>query len=189
MESIDDIIGSDRALELTFDSRNRQLSAEDWSAYLHLRKFDEDYDELDGEVAASARLVRVNLDAPGWLDSLDAESADLEAVGAAFVDRIRIAEVDEDRVVGSSLTIIDDIAVELHHRGSQLSHALVRGIAHMFRDDIIKFGRRIYNWRRWVRFDSAPLAKAQVRREFEGLRGKSPIGRRKPPRNIHARSA
>lgn len=36
MESIEDVIGTDLALELTFDSRRRLLSAEVWSADLHL---------------------------------------------------------------------------------------------------------------------------------------------------------
>lgn len=137
MESIDDVIGANRALELTFDSRYRQLSAEDWSAYLHLRTFDENDEELDEEVAASAHLVRVNLDGPDWFDSLDAESGDLEAIGEAFVDRERIAELDENSLFASTLTIIDHIEVDPKHRGSQLSHSLVRGISHVFRDDII----------------------------------------------------
>lgn len=62
VETIEDVIGEDRALELSFDIRFRQLSAEDWNAHLFLRKFDENSDEAANELVSSAQLVRVSLD-------------------------------------------------------------------------------------------------------------------------------
>lgn len=138
MESIAEIIGEERVLELNFDSRYGQLAAEHWNASLRQLEFDE-HDELiePGTLLASARLVRVNLDDGDWLDSLDAESGDLEAVGSAFTDRFRVAGVDEAVLFAESLVVVDFVSVAKEHRGSELSHALVRGIAHIFRSDII----------------------------------------------------
>ncbi|MFS0729954.1 hypothetical protein ABC270_07725 [Curtobacterium sp. 1P10AnD] len=138
MESIEDVIGVDRALDLHFDSRDRQLSAESWSAQLTQRHFDEDYEETDAsQVVASATLVRVDLNDVDWFDSLDAESGDLAAIASAFLDRGALAEVDEDAAFADSLTIIDFVSVPKEHRGSRISHALVQGVGHILRSDIV----------------------------------------------------
>jgi hypothetical protein len=132
------IIGERRALELRFDSRHRQLDAESWFATLSLQEFDENDNEVDeGSVLASAILVRVNLQHEDWFDSLDAESGDLAQVGEALSDRSLIADVDEDSLFADSLIIVDFVSVMEEHRGARLSHALVRGIAHIFRSDIV----------------------------------------------------
>lgn len=129
MESIEQVIGEDRMLELKFDSRNSQLSAQDWTASLRSLEFDDDGDLMDdSELLASARLVRVSMLDGNWLDSLDAESGDLQAVGAAFVEWDRVADVDEASAFSDSLVVIDFISVPVKHRGSRLSEALARGI-------------------------------------------------------------
>jgi len=137
MEDLEQVIGEGHALGMSFDSSYRQISAEDWSANLIRKNFDEFGEEQAGSVISSARLVRVGLDNPQWFESLDAESADLAAVGSAFLDRDRVAEVDEDSLFADSLTIIDFIGVDPEHRGSRFSHALAHGIAHIFRGDVI----------------------------------------------------
>jgi hypothetical protein len=91
----------------------------------------------DSELLASARLVRVNMLDGSWLDSLDAESADQQAVGAAFVEWDRVADVDEASAFSDSLVVIDFISVPMKHRGSRLSEALARGIGHVFRNEIV----------------------------------------------------
>lgn len=137
MDSIEDIIGSNRALELSFDSRHRMLSGEDWFAELVERRFDDEGDELPGVRLASARLVRVGLNDARWYDSLDADSGDLEAVAAAFVDRGQVDGLDPDATFAESLTVIDFIGVEESWRGDRLSHSLTRAIGHIFRNDIV----------------------------------------------------
>jgi hypothetical protein len=87
-------------------------------------------------VLATARLARVNLNR-ARLDSLDAESGDLEAVGGVFIDRDRVAEVDEDSLFADSLVIIDYVEVPEEHRGFHVSLGLVWGIGHIFRSDIV----------------------------------------------------
>jgi len=123
--------------EISFDSRNRILSAEDWFAELVERHLDDDGDELPGVRLASARLVRVGLNDARWYDSLDADSGDLEAVAAAIVDRDQVDELDPDATCAESLTVIDFIGVEASRRGDRLSHSLARSIGHIFRNDIV----------------------------------------------------
>jgi hypothetical protein len=138
MESIDRIIGEDRSLRLSFDSCWRQLDAENWYAELVEIEYDESTDEpRDGGTLATARIVRVNFQREDWFDSLDAESGDLAAVGEALRDLVVLAEVDEDAVFADSLLVVDFVGVPEALRGSQLSIALVRGVAHIFRSDIV----------------------------------------------------
>ncbi len=137
MENLDEIIGGGMALTMSFDSRHREFSAEDWSAELRRLRYDDNDEEVGDEVVASARLVRVGIDEAGWYDSLDAESGDLAEVGAAFLDRDHIAEIDEGSLFASSLTILDHVEVAAPNRGAQFSLRLSRGIARIFRDDII----------------------------------------------------
>lgn len=137
MESIESIIGEGRALELRFSSQYRRLDAESWSAELRLQEFDDTFNEIEGVLLASARLVRVNLQNANWFDSLDAESGDLAEVGASLGDHALIAEADEDSLFADSLLVIDFVSVAEEHRGARVSHAFVRGIAHIFRSDIV----------------------------------------------------
>jgi hypothetical protein len=138
MESIEDIIGVGFALQLTFNSRYRQLDAEDWHAILERREYkDSDVEPDEGRQIASARLVRVNLDSADWFDSLDAESGDLAAVGAAFHDRSAAEEVDPNSLFAGSLIVVDFVGVAEEFRGQNFSHAFLRGIANIFRNDIV----------------------------------------------------
>ncbi|WP_223692181.1 hypothetical protein [Leifsonia poae] len=135
MEDLSEIIGDDKVLELTFSSRYGQLETELWHATF--KRWDLGDDEDGSEtVLATARLARVNLHGE-WLDSLDAESGSLEAAGGAFLDRDRVAEVDEDSLFAESLVIIDFVEVLEEHRGSRVSHDFVRGIGRIFRSDIV----------------------------------------------------
>lgn len=123
---------------MRFNSQYRQLDAESWFAELRLQEFDETYNEIEeGALVASASLVRVNLQRGDWFDSLDAETADLAEVGAAFIDWNLVSDVDEDSLLADSLLVVDFVSVAEEHRGSRVSHAFVRGIAHIFRSDII----------------------------------------------------
>lgn len=138
MESIDSIIGIQNVLELAFDSRWRQIDAEHWDATLRRREYDENDEEVDeGSLLASARLVRVNLNSGQWFESLDAESGDLAEIGAAIDARSILNELDGDSLFADSLLIVESVVVVEAHRGSRLSHAFVRGIAHIFRSDIV----------------------------------------------------
>ena len=138
MEDLQEIIGVNRALELSFSSREGQIETQLWTATLkQLEWGPDDEDGLSIEyVLATAELARVDLSGP-WLDSLDAESASLEAVGGAFLDRGRLSQVDEDSQFADSLLIIDYVEVPEGQRGFHVSHCLVWGIAHIFRNDII----------------------------------------------------
>ncbi|MBO1739319.1 hypothetical protein [Leifsonia sp. TF02-11] len=113
-----------------------QLEVELWSATLKALEFDEDDGARSETVLATASLARVRLDC-AWLDALDAESAELEAVGGAFFDRERLSVVDEESLFADSLVIIDYVEVPEEHRGARASHALVRGVGRIFRSDIV----------------------------------------------------
>jgi hypothetical protein len=145
VEHLQKIIGADRILELSFSSGQGQLATELWGATLKRLEFDED-DDLAGEtVLATASLARVDLNG-SWLDSLDAESRDLEAVGGAFLDRIRLSQVDEDSQFADSFVIIDFVEVPEEHRGFRASHALVRGVGAIFRSDIVALTPARMTW-------------------------------------------
>src|SRR5206468_3616764 len=78
--------GNDRYLELSFDSSIGVVNAEHWFATLRQQEWDENDNLVEGggTVLATARIVRVNLLDGDWMDSLDAETGDLQSVGAAF---------------------------------------------------------------------------------------------------------
>jgi hypothetical protein len=130
------VIGADRVLELAFSSLGGELEVELWSATLKQVEFDDDDEVRRETVLATASLARVDLYCQ-WLEALDAESADLEAVGGAFIDRERLSLVDEESLFAESLVIIDYVEVPEEHRGARLSHALVRGVGRVFRSDIV----------------------------------------------------
>lgn len=139
MHDLEQVIGKGRALELTFSSQHGQVEAEYWDATLKRLDWDDDdfsADEPTETVLATAQLARVSLDG-AWYDSLDAESADLEVVGRAFIDRDRVTDVDEDSLFADSLVVINFAEVIEEHRGSRVSHNLARGIGRIFRSDII----------------------------------------------------
>ncbi|MGX9346877.1 hypothetical protein [Microbacterium sp. KNMS] len=138
MDTIEDIIGVNRSLRISFDSASRELDAESWFAELRAVEYDDVTDDsYEGRTLASARIVRVNLQSENWLDSLDAESGDLVAVGEALRDPGALAEVDENALFADSLLVLDFVGVPSDLRGSRLSHALVRGVAHIFRSDVV----------------------------------------------------
>lgn len=138
VESIEDIIGTDRSLRLSFESSSRELDAESWFAELRAVYRDEVTDEpREGRILASASIVRVNLRSENWFDSLDAESGDLAAVGEALRDPGVLSDVDEDSLFADSLLVLDFVGVPQDVRGSRLSHVLVHGVAHIFRSDVV----------------------------------------------------
>ena len=134
MEDLREIIGAGRVLEWCFSSGEGQLEVELWSATLKALEFDEDDGARSETVLATASLARVSLD---WLDALDTESAELQAVGGAFFDRERLSVVDEESLFADSLVIIDYVEVPEEHRGARASQALVRGVGRIFRSDIV----------------------------------------------------
>jgi len=136
LDDLGETIGHDKVLELAFSSRYGQLETELWQATFKRLDLGEDDDEDEETVLATAHLARVDLDG-NWLDSLDAESGSLEAVGGAFMDRDRLAEADEDALFADGLVIIDFVEVLEEHRGSRISHDFVRGIGRVFRRDIL----------------------------------------------------
>jgi hypothetical protein len=138
VDDLGEIIGHDKILELSFSSRDGQLETELWTAtFKRWDLGDEDDDVTDDEtVLATASLARVNLEG-AWLDSLDAESGSLEAVGGAFLDRELIVDLDGDSIFSNSLVIVDFIEVVEEHRGSRISYDFVRGIGRVFREDIV----------------------------------------------------
>ncbi|MCI0155736.1 hypothetical protein KNO15_03370 [Leifsonia shinshuensis] len=138
MGDLGGVIGDDPVLELSFSSRYGQGATELWEATLKRLDYeDDDYDDEGTEtVLATAQLARVDLSGH-WLDSLDAESGSLEAVGGAFFNRGRIAAIDEESTFATSLVIVDYIEVVEEYRGFRISHDFIRGIARIFRDDLI----------------------------------------------------
>lgn len=139
MEDLEEVIGEGRVLELSFDSRHGQGATELWDATLKrldYRDDDDGDDEGTETVLATARLARVDFSAD-WLSSLDAESGSLEAVGGAFYDLDRIVDLDENAISANSLVIVDWIEVVEEHRGSLVSHDLVRGIGRVFHEDLV----------------------------------------------------
>ncbi|MFG6402466.1 hypothetical protein [Microbacterium sp. P04] len=136
MEDLEKVIGEGRALYLSFDSSSRQLGAQSWSAELVSLTYGEDGPE-EGEQLASAVLVRAHRWDSDWWDSFDAESSDLAEVGEAFRDMDLIETLDEGATFADSIVVLDFVGVPREKRGSQLSHALARGIAYIFRNDIV----------------------------------------------------
>lgn len=138
METIESVIGGGRELELQFASANGQGIAEYWVAELSdVTEPDNSGQEPAYTLVARAQIVRVDLNNDEWWYSLDAESGDLMLVGDAFRDFSVITELDEESAFSSSLVVLDRVFVPEEHRGNQASHALVRGVAAIFRNDLI----------------------------------------------------
>lgn len=137
MESLDEVIGSEHASELSFDSPYGAGNVERWYANFWLLDYsDEDAEEPGRTLVASARLVRVGFD-DDWADSLDAEAGDLSAIAAALCDVDVLFDIDVNALAANSLLIIDFVGVPEEHRGRKVSHAFVRGIAHIFRGEVV----------------------------------------------------
>ena len=138
MEDLEAVIGEGRALELSFDSETHELGAENWTASLYNLEDPEDENgRPTRELIASAVIVRVHRWDDDWLDSLDAASGDLATVGAAFEDMDLIESIDPEAAFVPGLVILDFVSVPEQHRGSKSSHALARGVAYIFRSDLV----------------------------------------------------
>ena len=99
---------------------------------------DEDGPSEDPEkVLADATLYRVHFDRDPWMDFLDSVDSDLAEVGATFLDRAAIAEVDEESLFATALVVVDYVEVRESARGRKLSHQIVRSAARVFEMDVI----------------------------------------------------
>lgn len=138
MSRINDLLGSDFALSLEFDSRyGIGEGPEVWSANLVTVGYEDESDEPQREIVASAQLARVHFE-EDWGDQLDAASGDLESVVATFKDPDGMVS-DDPLEFGytDNLVIIDFISVPKNYRGSKYSHLLVKAIALVFADSAI----------------------------------------------------
>ena len=93
-------------LELGFSSKHGRLESELWSAILKQLEFDDDDAPTGETVLATASMVRLYLSG-SWIDSLDGESGDLEAIDSALLDRERLSLVEEESLFADSLLVID----------------------------------------------------------------------------------
>lgn len=140
MTALSELIPNDTAFTMTVDSdRSQGDGAEAWIAELVATELDDDLGGvLRGVTLAWARIYRAHFSDANWYDNLDSESSSVEIVAAAFVAREeQLDELDENLVFAPGLLVVDYIEVAPHARGAKLSHALLRAVSSVFREEHI----------------------------------------------------
>lgn len=140
MMRVESLLPEDTSFRLEYRSEHGE-GAELWFATLIALEWDEAAESArDGATLAEAHIVRASLCEDGWFDDFDAESEAVAQAAAPFADgelEAQIDALDEEGMLATGLLVLDYVEVPEESRGARLSHALVRAVAAVFRDDRI----------------------------------------------------